>query len=105
MWDQSDLQNYAAIIGPDGTSSTHVRQAGQERRQCHRCGSPTTSVRPSLPPSSGFVPLTIWLPSAAFQQVGPVASFGQRPAKVAHPPPTLQIKVEKRREEDKQLFD
>lgn len=48
MWDQSDLQNYAAIIGPDGTSSTHVRQAGQERRQCHRCGSPTTSARPSL---------------------------------------------------------
>lgn len=63
------------------------------------------SVPPSLAPSSGFVPLTIWLPSAAFRQVGPVASFGQRPAKVAHPPPTLQIKGEKKREKDKQLFD
>lgn len=28
---ESDLQNDAAVVGPDGTGSTHVRQAGPER--------------------------------------------------------------------------
>lgn len=45
------------------------------------------------------MPLTIWLQSAAFPQVGPFASFGQRSAKVAHPLPTLQIKGEQKTKE------
>lgn len=65
--------------------------------------TPGYSPHPPPHPPLIFTALTIWLRSAAFLQVDPFASSGQRSARVARPSPTLQTKGAQGRKKDQQI--